>query len=141
MNSERQENHSLLTASLFIIYPSSMSNITLYGIKNCDTVKKAITWLTARKIAFDFHDYKTQSTTESKLKTWSAQVGWEVLLNKKGTTWRKLDSTIQASVTNEKAAIALMLANTSIIKRPVIEQNNKVLVVGFDEKSYSEKVK
>ena len=118
-----------------------MADIIVYGIKNCDTVKKALTWLTTHKIAFDFHDYKTQSITESKLKTWSAQVGWEVLLNKKGTTWRKLDEKTQASVTNEKAAIAVMIANTSIIKRPVIEKKDKVVAVGFDEKLYAEKVK
>ena len=113
----------------------------VYGIKNCDTVKKALTWLTAHKIAFDFHDYKTQSITESKLKTWAAQVGWEVLLNKKGTTWRKLDEKTQASVTNEKAAIDVMLANTSIIKRPVIEKKDKVIAVGFEEAVYSSKIK
>ncbi len=118
-----------------------MSNITVYGIKNCDTVKKSLNWLTAQKLAFDFHDYKTQSITESKLKAWSAQVGWEVLLNKKGTTWRKLDEKIQAGVTNEKAAIAVMLENTSIIKRPVIEKKDKIIAVGFDEKIYSEKIK
>ena len=118
-----------------------MSDTIVYGIKNCDTVKKSLNWLTANKIAFDFHDYKTQSITESKLKAWSAQVGWEVLLNKKGTTWRKLDEKTQASVTNEKAAIAVMMANTSIIKRPVVEKKDKVLAVGFDEKLYIEKVK
>lgn len=113
----------------------------VYGIKNCDTVKKALTWLTAHKIAFDFHDYKTQSITEHKLQAWCAQVGWEVLLNKKGTTWRKLDEQTQATVTNEKAAIAVMMANTSIIKRPVIEKNDKVIAVGFEEKLYREKLK
>ena len=118
-----------------------MSAITVYGIKNCDTVKKSLNWLTAHKIAFDFHDYKTQSITESKLKAWCAQVGWEVLLNKKGTTWRKLDEKTQASVTDERAAIAVMMANTSIIKRPVIEKKDKVLAVGFDEKLYSEQMK
>ncbi|MBC7488160.1 MAG: ArsC family reductase [Cytophagaceae bacterium] len=118
-----------------------MSNLTVYGIKNCDTVKKALTWLTTHKIAFDFHDYKTQSITESKLKAWSDQVGWEVLLNKKGTTWRKLDEKTQASVTNEKAAIAVMLTNTSIIKRPVVEKKDKVVAVGFDEIVCSSKMK
>lgn len=118
-----------------------MSNITVYGIKNCDTVKKSLNWLTAHKLAFDFHDYKTQSITENKLKAWSAQVGWEVLLNRKGTTWRKLDEKTQASVTNEKAAITVMMANASIIKRPVIEKEGQVVAVGFDEKLYVEKVK
>lgn len=118
-----------------------MSDIIVYGIKNCDTVKKALNWLTAHQITFDFHDYKTQSISESKLKAWCTQVSWEALLNKKGTTWRKLDEKTQASVTNEKAAIVIMLVNTSIIKRPVIEKNDKIVTVGFDEKVYVEKVK
>lgn len=118
-----------------------MSDIIVYGIKNCDTVKKSLSWLTAHKMMFEFHDYKTQNITESKLKAWSAQVGWEVLLNKKGTTWRKLDEKTQASVTNEKAAIAVMLENTSIIKRPVIEKGNKILAVGFDEEVYKKQMK
>ncbi|MDB5274361.1 MAG: ArsC family reductase [Chitinophagaceae bacterium] len=92
-------------------------------------------------MAYDFHDYKTQGITESKLKAWCQQVGWEVLLNKKGTTWRKLDEATQISITNEKAAIAVMMSNTSMIKRPVIEKKDKVLAVGFDEKTYLEKVK
>ena len=112
----------------------------VYGIKNCDTVKKATTWLSAHHVDFDFHDYKTQAITESKLKEWCQQVGWEVLLNKKGTTWRKLDEAVQASVTNEKAAIAVMLKNTSIIKRPVIENKDKIVAVGFDEKEYGKKI-
>ncbi|HSZ73159.1 MAG TPA: ArsC family reductase [Cytophagaceae bacterium] len=113
----------------------------VYGIKNCDTVKKATTWLNAHHVSFDFYDYKTQAITESKLKAWCAQVGWEVLLNKKGTTWRNLDENTQASVTNEKAAIAVMLHNTSIIKRPVIENKEQIVVVGFDEKTYLQKIK
>ena len=113
----------------------------VYGIKNCDTVKKALTWLKAKGIDFEFHDYKTQGISETKLKVWCEQVGWETLLNKKGTTWRKLDEASQASVTNAASAIKIMVANTSVIKRPVIEKNGKVLVVGFDEVVYGEKVK
>jgi arsenate reductase (glutaredoxin) len=109
----------------------------LYGIKNCDTVKKALTWLKAKKIAFDFYDYKTEGITEAKLKTWCQQVGWESLLNKRGTTWRKLDEATQASVNNEAAAIKIMLNNTSIIKRPLVEKSGKVLALGFDEVIYS----
>jgi Spx/MgsR family transcriptional regulator len=112
----------------------------VYGIKNCDTVKKALNWLTAHHIPYTFHDYKTQRITASKLKAWCQQVGWEVLLNKKGTTWRKLDAATQATVTNEKAAIAVMLEHTSCIKRPVIEKGDKVLVVGFEEQVYIEKL-
>jgi arsenate reductase (glutaredoxin) len=112
----------------------------VYGIKNCDTVKKALTWLKVKKIDSQFHDYKTAGITEAKLKAWSQQVGWESLLNKKGTTWRKLDEATQASVTNESAAIKIMMAHTSIIKRPLIEKGSKVLVLGFDEKEYLEKM-
>lgn len=110
----------------------------VYGIKNCDTVKKATNWLSAHKIAFEFHDYKTQSISEAKLKDWCAQVGWEVLLNKKGTTWRKLGEKEQSKVIDELSAIAVMKANTSMIKRPVLENKGKVLAVGFDEKKYAE---
>ncbi len=113
----------------------------VYGIKNCDTVKKALTWLKGKKIDFQFHDYKTEGITEAKLKAWSQQVGWESLLNKRGTTWRKLDEATQAAVTSESAAIKIMVANTSIIKRPLIEKSNKVVALGFDEAVYSQKLK
>lgn len=113
----------------------------VYGIKNCDTVKKALTWLKAKKVDFQFHDYKTEGITEAKLKAWSQQVGWESLLNKRGTTWRKLDEGTQAAITNESAAIKIMMANTSIIKRPLIEKGNKVVVLGFDETAYDQKLK
>ena len=108
----------------------------VYGIKNCNTVKNAITWLNGKKVKFDFHDYKSKGITEEKLKNWSKQVGWESLVNKRGTTWRQLDESVQAKVTNEKAAIALMMEKTSVIKRPLIEENGKVVALGFDEESY-----
>ena len=108
----------------------------LYGIPNCDTVKKARTWLEKQKIPYEFHDYKKAGISPAKLKQWSAQVGWEILLNKKGTTWKKLDEKVQAAVTNEKAAIKVLSENTSAIKRPLIEKGEKVVVVGFDEESY-----
>jgi arsenate reductase len=108
----------------------------VYGIPNCDTVKKTLTWLNNHKISYQFHDYKKESITAAKLKTWSGQLGWESFLNKKSTTWRGLDVKTQASITNEKAAIKLMVENTSIIKRPVIEKENSVVVVGFNEAAY-----
>ncbi len=114
---------------------------TLYGIPNCNTVKKSVTWLQKHKIAFGFHDYKKLGITAEKLKQWSSQVGWENLLNKKGTTWRKLDEKTQASITNEKAALQLLAANTSAIKRPLIEKGNKVIVLGFDEEQYQKTFK
>ena len=107
--------------------------MTLYGIKNCNTVKKAIEWLRKNDVEFEFHDFKSKGITEAKLKTWSNQVGWENLVNKRGTTWRMLKRDVQETITNEKAAIALMNEKTSVIKRPVIEKDGKVLTLGFDE--------
>lgn len=112
----------------------------VYGIKNCDTVKKAINWLKANNKTFEFHDYKKAGITLEKLQSWSSQVGWEVLLNRRGTTWRKLDEETKDAVVDETQAIQVMLTNTSVIKRPVIEKDGKVLAVGFDEASYSAKL-
>jgi len=108
----------------------------VYGIPNCDTIKKAVNWLQKHRIPYEFHDYRKKGITTQKLKTWSKQVGWETLLNKRGSTWRELDQATQASITNEKAAIALLAENTSAIKRPVIEKGEVVVVVGFDEGVY-----
>jgi arsenate reductase (glutaredoxin) len=108
----------------------------IYGIKNCNTVKAALDWLKNNGREFEFHDYKTRGIPEEKLKQWSRQVGWESLVNKRGTTWRQLDEAIQASVTNEASAIALMKEKTSVIKRPLVEINNKVVTLGFDETAY-----
>ncbi len=108
----------------------------VYGIKSCDSVKKAATWLKEKDIKFEFHDYKAEGISEAKLKSWSKQVGWERLLNKKSTTWRDLGEAAQQKVTNEKAAIAVMKEKTSIIKRPLIEMNDQVMTVGFNEEEY-----
>ncbi len=108
----------------------------VYGIKSCDSVKKATTWLTKKKIKFEFHDYKADGISEDKLKSWSKQAGWERILNKKSTTWRDLGEAVQQKVTSEKAAIAVMKEKTSIIKRPLIEDNDQVMVVGFNEEEY-----
>jgi len=112
----------------------------VYGIKNCNTVKSAVEWLTKNKIEFEFHDYKKSGITASKLSDWSRQVEWESLVNKRGTTWRQLDEASQKKVTNEKSAIALMLEKTSVIKRPLIEKNGKVVLLGFDEDEYKKKL-
>ena len=108
----------------------------VYGIPNCDTIKKAISWLQKNKIPHEFYDYKKKGIPARKLKSWSKQVGWEILLNKRGTTWRELTVPAQASVTNENAAISLLAENTSAIKRPVIEKDDKVIIVGFTESAY-----
>jgi Spx/MgsR family transcriptional regulator len=110
--------------------------LKVYGIKNCNTVKAAVDWLKEKKIEFEFHDYKTKGITAEQLKNWSKQVGWESLVNKKGTTWRQLDKDVQKKISNEKNAIAIMSKKTSIIKRPLIEQDGKVVALGFDKDEY-----
>jgi arsenate reductase (glutaredoxin) len=110
--------------------------ITIYGIKNCNTVKTALDWLKKKKIELEFHDYKSKGISEAKLQQWSKQVGWESLINKRGTTWRQLDEATQAKVISEAAAIALMKEKTSVIKRPLIEDNGKIVALGFDESVY-----
>ncbi len=109
-----------------------MENIIVYGIPNCNSVKKAIDWFTSNKINIVFHDYKKSGITKQKLIDWSKQVGWEILLNKKGTTWKGISLEEQLKIKNQKTAIHLMSEKTSIIKRPVIEYKNELLV-GFDE--------
>jgi Spx/MgsR family transcriptional regulator len=108
----------------------------VYGIKNCNTVKTALDWLKKHKIEFEFHDYKAKGITDAKLKEWSKQVGWESLVNKKGTTWRQLDDDVKARVANQASAIALMKEKTSVIKRPLLERDGKVIALGFDEEAY-----
>lgn len=109
----------------------------VYGIKNCNTVKSALDWLKKHKVEFEFHDYKSKGVTDAKLQAWSKQVGWESLVNKRGTTWRQLDDAVQKKVTNESAAFALMKDKTSVIKRPLIEKDGKVIALGFDEGEYA----
>jgi len=115
--------------------------MTIYGIKNCNTVKSALVWLNKNKIEFEFHDYKRSGITEAKLKEWCKQVGWESLVNKRGTTWRQLEEAEQKKVVNEKSAIAFMIEKASVIKRPLIEKNGKVVLLGFDEAAYEKALK
>jgi len=109
--------------------------ITLYGISNCDTIKKARKWLKDNDFDYEFHDYKKLGVPEKDLKAWVKQLGWETLLNKRGTTWRKLDEDTKNSV-DEASAIKIMLENPSIIKRPVLN-DGKTLLVGFKADEYS----
>ena len=109
--------------------------ITIYGIKNCDTMKKARTWLDSQGIAYDFHDYKVAGIERAKLAEWAKVVGWETLLNRAGTTFRKLPDGKKADL-DERKAIALMLEQPSMIKRPVLERG-KTLLVGFSPEKYS----
>lgn len=110
---------------------------TVYGIPNCGTVKKALTWLEAHQIPFEFHNYKKQGISATKLKNWSSQLGWETVLNKKSSTWRGLTPEVQASITNEKSAIKLLIEHTSGIKRPLIEEGDQVIAIGFDADNYA----
>ena len=112
--------------------------ITIYGIKNCDTMKKARAWLDAKGVAYDFHDYKTAGIAKEKLKGWSDKLGWEVLLNRAGTTFKKLPDADKEGLT-EKKALALMLAQPSMIKRPVLETGGKLLV-GFKPENYEKEI-
>lgn len=109
--------------------------VDVYGIKNCSTVKKALVWLENKKIDYTFHDYKKEPVTLEKLNDWQTKVSWEIIINKRGTTWRKLAPETQKEVIDAASANKLLLMNNSIIKRPVISYNNKI-IVGFDEKSY-----
>ena len=109
--------------------------VTLYGIKNCDTMKKARAWLDKKGVAYDFHDYKAAGIARSRLEQWAGTVGWEMLLNRAGTTFRKLPDKDKEGLT-EKKAIALMMQQPSMIKRPVLDIGGKLLV-GFKPEDYA----
>ena len=110
-------------------------SVTLYGIKNCDTMKKARAWLDAHGVAYEFHDYKTAGITPAQLKRWAAEVGWETLFNRAGTTFRALPDKDKAAIDANKA-IALMAAHPSIIKRPVLDAEG-TFTVGFSPERYA----
>jgi arsenate reductase len=106
----------------------------LYGIRNCDTVKKARAWLDGHGVAYDFHDYKIAGIDEARLRAWIRRLGWEALLNRSGTTFRKLSEGEKQGLHEDKA-VGLMLAQPSMIRRPVVETNGDLLV-GFDPERY-----
>jgi arsenate reductase len=114
-----------------------MMPITLYGIPNCDTMKKARTWLESHGIAYEFHDYKKAGIDQARLAAWSKKVGWETLLNRSGTTFRKLPDKDKQTI-DEKKAIALMQAQPSLIKRPVLDLGRGKILVGFKPEMYAE---
>jgi Spx/MgsR family transcriptional regulator len=113
--------------------------VTLYGIKNCDTMKKARAWLDAKGVPYAFHDYKAEGVDRARLETWAGSVGWETLLNRAGTTFRKLPDADKAGL-DEGRAIALMFDQPSMIKRPVLDLGGR-LVVGFKPELYEEAVR
>ncbi len=117
------------------------TSITLYGIPNCDTVKKARAWLAEHQVTVQFHDFKKQGVPADRLDHWLATAGWEKLLNRQGTTWRKLDEPTRAAVTDAASARTLMLAQASVIKRPVVEWNAHAVTVGFDAADWQARLK
>ena len=114
--------------------------LTLYGIPNCDTVKKARAWLAERGVAVTFHDFKKQGVPDAALDAWIAALGWEALVNRSGTTWRRLDDAAKASVTDAASARALMQAQASVIKRPVVQWPDGTLTVGFSPERFSQRL-
>ncbi len=117
-----------------------MHHAIIYGIPNCDSIKKTIDWFKKNKLEFSFHDYKKAGITQSKLTAWCKEAGHEILVNRKGSTWRKLTPAEQTNITTQTKSIQLMLTYTSIIKRPIIEYQNK-LIVGFNEQLLGELLK
>lgn len=119
-------------------YSSTLKLMTVYGIPNCNTVKKSLDWLKAHKIDFEFHDFKKKGITPDKLNEWCKVFGWETVLNRKGLTWKKLSKDEQAGIDNQEKAISYLINNTSAIKRPVIEKEGHPILISFDENRYIE---
>lgn len=109
----------------------------VYGIPNCNTVKKTLDWLKLNQVDYEFHDFKKLGISESKLREWADKLGWEALINKRGTTWKKLEPDVQNSIVSPEAAFILMQEKPSLIKRPVVESPDGLLA-GFDEIKYKE---
>jgi arsenate reductase (glutaredoxin) len=109
--------------------------LKVYGIPNCDTVKKTTVWLKNKEIAYEFHDYKKLGISQAKLEEWLTQVSHETLINRKGTTFKGLSDEEKSKIVDNASAIALMLEKTSVIKRPIVE-SDKILAVGFKEEEY-----
>ena len=108
----------------------------LYGIPNCNTVKKACDWLGANNISYEFHDFKKQGIDEATINNWLTQYPSEKLINRAGLTWRGLDETTKSGITDNVSATALMQAKTSVIKRPILEKDQQILALGFSESDY-----
>ena len=113
---------------------------TLYGIPNCDTVKKARTWLTDHGVDYTFHDFKKQGVPQPQIDAWLASVGWETLINRKGTAWRGLDDATKAAVVDAASARAVALASPSVIKRPVVQWADGTITVGFTPERFEQRL-
>ena len=117
---------------------TNSQSITVYGIPNCDTVKKARTWLSTHDLAYEFHDFKKQAVPTELLPGWMKAVCWEKLLNRQGTTWRKLDDDTKTSAVDEKSAAAVMQEHASVIKRPVVQWADGRVTVGFKAEDWEQ---
>jgi len=125
-----------------MMHAMNTPHITVFGIPNCDTVKKARQWLADHGQDYQFHDFKKQGVPSDLLPVWQKAAGWEPLVNRKGTTWRKLDAATQAGVIDAASARALMLAQASVIKRPVVQWSADTadISVGFDPEAWSQRI-
>ncbi len=112
--------------------------LDVYGIRNCNTVKKALAWLDEHGVDYRFHDLKREGVDEDRLRRWVEALGWEALLNRKGLTWRRLSEDERARVTDAESAMALMREKPTIIKRPVVERDGEAILLGFDADAYAE---
>ena len=110
--------------------------MTLYGIPNCNTVKKAQDWLKAKAIEVEFHDFKKKGITAEKLTEWFAAFGWEKVINKNGLTFKKLSKEAQQAINSPQTAMAYLMQNTSAIKRPIVEKNGKAILLGFNAEDF-----
>lgn len=114
------------------------ASLTMFGIKNCDTIKKARRWLEEQGVAYQFHDYRVDGLDEQLLRDFVARLGWEPLLNTRGTTWRKLDEAQRNACDNADTAIALMLEQPAMIKRPLLDDGKGHALLGFSSESYQQ---
>lgn len=115
--------------------------MVLFGIPNCNTVKKAQEWLRANNIAFDFHDFKKKGVSAAQLEKWFDQFGWEKVLNKSGLTFKKLTQEEKDKISNSSAALQYLIQNTSAIKRPILVEGDKAILLGFNEQEYEQNLK
>lgn len=115
--------------------------MVVYGIPNCNTVKKALDWLKANQIDFEFHNFKKKGITAEKLTEWFDVFGWEKVINKNGLTFKKLTNDEQAEINSPDQVISYLIQNTSAIKRPIVEQNGKAVLISFNEDQYQEVLK
>jgi arsenate reductase len=119
---------------------SAMQALKLYGISNCNTVKKARDWLENHDATYEFHDFKKLGVSQQLLENWLTQVSHEKLINRAGLTWRGLEDGVKNNIIDNTSAIALMQTKTSVIKRPILEKNGKILCLGFDEVTYKKEL-